>query len=145
MDEVAILAIWCSAGIFATTIHTQDFKDVVGDAAVGRRTLPITQPNFARFTVPVVLTLWSIGLGYNWQLGWYAATTFLALAMVTSARFFFLRTVSQDKISFYYWYNVSHLFPTLNTISIVVRIRFGYQLPMHFQGIIDTISHEHGD
>lgn len=104
---MAILAICCSAGIFATTIHTQDFKDVVGDAAVGRRTLPITQPEFARFTVPVVLTLWSIGLGFTWELGWYTSFTFLALAIVTSWRFFFLRSIRQDQITFYYWYNVS--------------------------------------
>ncbi|CAL1711928.1 unnamed protein product [Somion occarium] len=106
LDGVAILAICCSAGIFATTIHTQDFKDVVGDAAVGRRTLPITQPEFARFTVPVVLTLWSIGLGFTWELGWYTSFTFLALAIVTSWRFFFLRSIRQDQITFYYWYNI---------------------------------------
>ena len=107
LDNVAILAICCSAGIFATTIHTQDFKDVIGDEAVGRQTLPITQPSFARFTVPVVLTMWSVGLGYTWHLGWNTSLLFLSLASATSIRFFFLRTIEQDKNSFYYWYNVS--------------------------------------
>lgn len=143
LDDVAILAICCSAGIFATTIHTQDFKDVIGDAAVGRRTLPITQPNFARLTVPVVLTLWSIGLGYTWHLGWYTALAFVTLACVTSARFFFLRTIPQDKNSFYYWYNVSCLLSTLDTVSFDVRIRFGCRQHMHFRGIIDTTMLEY--
>ena len=107
LDNVAILAICCSAGIFATTIHTQDFKDVIGDEAVGRQTLPITRPSFARFTVPVVLTMWSVGLGYTWNLGWNTSLLFLSLASATSIRFFFLRTIEQDKNSFYYWYNVS--------------------------------------
>lgn len=107
MDPVAILSICCSIGIFATTIHTQDFKDVAGDAAVGRKTLPIMQPILSRFTVPVVLITWSVGLWSIWQLGWYTAIAFDLLAAVTSARFFFLRSVSDDQTSFYYWYNVS--------------------------------------
>ncbi|KAJ7671829.1 hypothetical protein B0H17DRAFT_1244713 [Mycena rosella] len=64
LDEVAISSVAISAGIFATTIHAQDFKDVDGDSAIGRRTIPIVFPSIARYTVIVPLTLWSIGLAF---------------------------------------------------------------------------------
>ena len=146
MDSIAILSIVCSMGIFATTIHTQDFKDTAGDAAVGRQTLPIISPKVSRFTVPVVLIIWSIGLRLVWQLGRYTATAFILLAAVTSARFFFLRSISDDKISFYYWYNVSirHIWGGGMILSTIVS-RSGCRSPMLCPGTIDiTIAENRG-
>lgn len=114
LDDIAILAIYCSAGVVATTVHTQDFKDVKGDQAIGRRTLPIIHPGFARLAIPVLLLPWSIGLGYRWNLHPTIAIAFTSLGAVTSYRFFVFRSISQDRISFWYyiiWLSIAHLLP----------------------------------
>lgn len=109
LDETAILALCCDAAMVATTIHVQDFGDVVGDRAIGRRTLPITHPNFARLSVPVLLIAWSVGLGYIWNLDCYTNLFLLGVATTTSFRFLWLRKTTQDKTSYGYWYNVRGL------------------------------------
>ena len=38
-----------------------------------------------------------------------SAAVFIALAVMTGTRFLRLRSVLDDKITFYYWYNVSKL------------------------------------
>ena len=95
-----------SAGINATTIQAQDFKDVHGDRAIGRRTLPIILPGVARYTILAGLTLWSIGLAWIWKLDWATASVFLSVAGIVASRFQLLTSVKDDQIS-YYWYNVS--------------------------------------
>lgn len=82
---------------------------MVGDIAIGRQTLPIIYPEFARLTVPVVLTSWSLLSWYIWRLDSVSAAVFIALAVMTGTRFLRLRSVLDDKITFYYWYNVSKL------------------------------------
>ena len=106
LDYVAVLSILLSAGINATTIQAQDFKDVHGDAAIGRRTLPIILPGIARYTILAGLTAWSIGLAWVWKLDWATAFIFLSIAGVVVSRFQFLTSVKEDQVS-YYWYNVS--------------------------------------
>ncbi|KAJ7902542.1 UbiA prenyltransferase family [Mycena olivaceomarginata] len=105
LDEVAILSIAISAGIFATTIHAQDFKDIEGDRAIGRRTIPIVLPSIARYTILVALTLWSIGLAGVWKLGIFEATAFISLGFLVGGRYIFCQSTVDDQISFY-WYNV---------------------------------------
>ncbi|KAJ6544152.1 UbiA prenyltransferase family [Mycena capillaripes] len=101
---VGILSIAISAGIFATTIHAQDFKDTEGDRAIGRRTIPIVLPSIARYTVIVPLTLWSIGLTLTWKLGMMEAVVFISLALLVGTRYILYSTVKADQVSFY-WYN----------------------------------------
>ncbi|THH17016.1 hypothetical protein EW146_g3716 [Bondarzewia mesenterica] len=105
LDRVAVLSVCISAGIFATTIHSQDFKDEHGDRAVGRQTIPIIFPSVARYTVVVPLLLWSIGLSAIWKLDAFTSVAFMSLAAFVGLRFLTLRTVASDQISFY-WYNV---------------------------------------
>ncbi|EMD36300.1 hypothetical protein CERSUDRAFT_52075, partial [Gelatoporia subvermispora B] len=105
-SNTAILATCVSAGIFATTIQTQDFKDVHGDRMIGRRTLPIIHPSIARHTVLVGLCMWSLILAFIWGLEMNAQLVFHGLSMFVSYRFFMYRTLAEDQISFY-WYNVS--------------------------------------
>ncbi|KAJ7654919.1 UbiA prenyltransferase family [Mycena rosella] len=105
LDDVAILSIAISAGIFATTIHAQDFKDESGDRAIGRRTIPIVLPSIARYTVIIPLMIWSTGLSLVWQLDPFTAVGFVVLAFSVGARYIRVRTVHADQVSFY-WYNV---------------------------------------
>ncbi|KAJ7756756.1 UbiA prenyltransferase family-domain-containing protein [Mycena maculata] len=105
LDDIAILSIAISAGIFATTIHAQDFKDEEGDRAIGRKTIPIVLPSIARYTVIVPLTLWSAALALVWKLQLIEAIAFVCLAISVGARYIFSTTVHADQVSFY-WYNV---------------------------------------
>ncbi|KAJ7186133.1 UbiA prenyltransferase family, partial [Mycena filopes] len=105
LDEVGILSIAISAGIFATTIHAQDFKDTDGDRAIGRRTIPIVLPSIARYTVMVPLMMWSIGLAFVWRLSLLTSIIFVSLAFSVGARYIVSSTVHADQVAFY-WYNV---------------------------------------
>lgn len=46
--------------LILTTIHAGDFPDVVGDKAIGRQTLPIAYPHFARITLAGLVAAWSL-------------------------------------------------------------------------------------
>lgn len=106
-----------SFGIFATTIQTQDFKDVEGDKKINRQTLPIIFPKESRYTPIVALLAWSIALSYVWRLPTTIAATFIALAVFVGLRFLSRRTRHDDQVSFY-WYNVSQ-FPPYLSIALI--------------------------
>jgi hypothetical protein len=112
MDSVALLAVAISAGIFATTIQTQDFQDCDGDRRIGRQTLPIIVPQLARYTLLPILSVWSIGLSVLWNLSAPIAGAFLGLALLVALRFITLRDVKSDQVS-YYIYNVCFTSPIL--------------------------------
>ena len=101
-------SILASVGIFATTIHTQDFKDVEGDRAVGRRTIPIVFGEAAKYTVLFPLLAWSVGLSVFWVLDYATAMVFTALATYVGVLYLRAKTVSEYQVAFY-WYNVSPL------------------------------------
>lgn len=93
-------------GIYVTTIHTQDFKDVQGDSLIGRHTLPIVRPDIARETVIVGMSFWSMALAWTWGLDGFTSAAFVLLAVFVGYRFMAFKETRDDQISFY-WYNVS--------------------------------------
>lgn len=97
-----------SAGIIATTIHAQDFKDAEGDRIVGRKTLPIIAPTIARPTLMLVIILWSICLSSLWGLSMAIAVVFNILALTVGIRYVSLNSIKSDQRSFYL-YNVGVL------------------------------------
>jgi hypothetical protein len=105
VDEVALFSIAISAGIYATTIHAQDFKDQIGDRAVGRQTIPIILPSIARYMVIVPMILWSCSLVLVWRLNLPESFAFISFTIFVGMRYLVFRTVHDDQIS-YYWYNV---------------------------------------
>ena len=109
---MSVTSILTSAGVFATTIQAQDFKDTEGDKAVGRTTLPIVAPRSSRPILMVLLLIWAIGLTKVWNLDTIASATFVLLALTVGVRFMFLTSIKADQRS-YYLYNVrfyhSHL------------------------------------
>ncbi|EMD37510.1 hypothetical protein CERSUDRAFT_114151 [Gelatoporia subvermispora B] len=105
LDNTAILSICISAGIFTTTIHTQDFKDIQGDRMIGRRTLPIVHTSVARPSVVIGLCLWSLILATIWDLRMGAQLVFHTLSLFVSYRFMAYGDITEDQVSFY-WYNV---------------------------------------
>ncbi|KAF9558398.1 hypothetical protein CPC08DRAFT_736438 [Agrocybe pediades] len=105
LDNIGILAICFSAGIFATTIQSQDFKDEEGDRMIGRKTIPIMFPTIGRYTVIVPMAAWSVGLSIFWKLDLFTSAVFVCLALWVGGRFVVLRSVPADQVTFY-WYNV---------------------------------------
>ena len=137
MDTVAFLSICISAGIFATTIHSQDFKDTEGDSAIGRKTVPIVYPNVARYTVLVPLVAWSIGLSVLWWLDVLTAAAFTLLAVFIGYRYLNCVSVHADQVSFY-WYNVSsrQVDPAAFASNLIpLFCRFGCPPHMRYLGI----------
>ncbi|KAI0645041.1 UbiA prenyltransferase family-domain-containing protein [Trametes meyenii] len=105
LDGIALCSILASTGIFATTIHTQDFKDEHGDRAIGRRTIPIVFGSAAKYTVIVPLCLWSLGLSVFWGLDVWTGAAFTLLAVYVGALYLRAKTVYEFQVAFY-WYNV---------------------------------------
>lgn len=106
LDFVAIHAVLCSAFIIFTTIQSQDFADVEGDASIGRVTFPIYAPEVSRIVTLVAMIAWSVYLTVLWDLGPICGTVFCALGAYIGYRFYALRGVEEDKSS-YRIYNVS--------------------------------------
>ncbi len=97
-----------SVGIILTTIHTQDYKDVPGDAAAGRVTLPIAYPALSRAVTAFLLIAWSWGVSRMWQLDDITAAFMGVFALMVGVSFVARTDVHADIISSYL-YNVSFL------------------------------------
>ena len=108
LDPNAIIAVAITAGIYATTYQAADFKDIVGDQMVGRKTLPIVWPAIARPTVFIGLVLWSMGNVAIWRLDIMTAMLFLAFSTYVGSRYLMLSDIREDQVSFYL-YNVSKI------------------------------------
>ncbi|KAH9889261.1 UbiA prenyltransferase family-domain-containing protein [Cubamyces lactineus] len=119
LDSIAMCSILASVGIFVTTIHAQDFKDVEGDRAVGRRTIPIVFGDAAKYTVLFPLLAWSLGLSVFWGLEYITAAAFTALATYVGALYLRAKTVREYQVAFY-WYNVwltsAHALPAYHRV-----------------------------
>ena len=107
-----------------TTIHTQDYKDVPGDTAAGRVTLPIAYPALSRVITAFFLIAWSWGVSRTWCLDDVAAAVMGVLALGIGISFVAQTDSRADKVSFY-WYNVSHYMNTLTFDSLSHAICLG--------------------
>ncbi|KAF7356873.1 Integral membrane protein [Mycena venus] len=68
LSQNSLIAVITSGLIFTTTGHAQDFRDRDGDAALGRKTLAIVLPQaFARWSLMLLMFVWTAGLIYFWQ------------------------------------------------------------------------------
>jgi 4-hydroxybenzoate polyprenyltransferase len=99
------IAVALSAGIIMTTIHVQDYKDIQGDTAAGRVTVPITYPTSSRAVTAFLLIGWSWGISRTWRFDDATAATMGVLSLVVGTSFVSRTDSHADKISFY-WYNV---------------------------------------
>lgn len=87
LDTTATRSILCSAGVILCTIHAQDFKDMFGDAQVGRTTIPIVYPKVARPTLMFAIIAWSIALTVMWELPPVLCFAFLIFGAFVGWRF----------------------------------------------------------
>jgi len=118
LPKNAMISNVLSVFIFTSTIHAQDFKDKEGDSLSHRKTLVLVAPRIARVSIMVGLPLWSALTVFVWRLDLRMAISLSSIAFYTGWRFFALRTVPEDQVS-YYWYNAwitgIHLLPLLHS------------------------------
>ncbi|KAI0794769.1 UbiA prenyltransferase family [Fomes fomentarius] len=105
LPRAAVAAHYFSIAIVLTTIHAQDFQDEAGDRLEKRRTIPIVMPRVGRLSMPLGLTLWSIGLGMLWNRSLAQLLLLSSVGGLVGARFYYFRTPEADKLS-YRLYNV---------------------------------------
>jgi len=104
-DLIAFRAVLISTWLYATTTHTQDFKDVIGDRKIDRSTVALDMPRIARPSVLVMLIAWSAFLTKVWELGNVTAGAMMVLAAFVGWRFCMMDGMRNDQVSFY-WYNL---------------------------------------
>jgi hypothetical protein len=93
------------SAVVVTSLHAQDFCDVVGDLAMGRTTLPILYPTASRLITCATVVVWSVVLPVYWHAGPAAAGALLSAGAFVAWRFWHLRTAAADRRSYVY-YNV---------------------------------------
>nr|GAT44370.1 integral membrane protein [Mycena chlorophos] len=88
LSPASVVAIACSFLLHVTTGHAQDFRDLSGDAAIGRRTLPMLLPSaFARWSLTFLIALWTATLVAIWKPPVPTVALFALLGAVASWRF----------------------------------------------------------
>lgn len=114
LDHVSWIAILISGALIFTTIHTQDFPDVEGDAKLGRVTFPIYAPEAARLFTVCVMPAWSLFLCRFWKMNMAMGAAFCTLGAITGFRFYWWRTQEHDARSyviFNIWLMFAHILP----------------------------------
>ncbi|KAI1482287.1 UbiA prenyltransferase family-domain-containing protein [Daldinia eschscholtzii] len=95
-------AIWLGvlAAIIATISHTQDFRDMEGDKAAGRSTIPlIVGDNTARVTVLLGVACWTGVTCWYWGAGWTESLIAWISGGLMVGNLFYDRTVEGDSAS----------------------------------------------
>ena len=92
--------------VIITTVQAQDFQDAAGDAARGRRTLPLVFPRSSRIFTVFAIPAWSMALSAHSRLSPFVSSAFIALGVCVSACFTWQRTEASDRRA-YVFYNVS--------------------------------------
>jgi len=112
--RVAQVSLVCSVMIFTTTTYAQDFKDVDGDALVGRKTVPIRYPTLAGPILAATLQAWSAFLVLLWQVDLTTTVLFGTLSVCTALSFVTSRTVLGYQRAYYIynaWIVFAHCLP----------------------------------
>ena len=91
--------------IILSTIHSQDFRDQVGDKRAERWTIPMAWPEGSRVSILVIMTAWSVGLSWACGLANVLSVPSCIFTVFIGLRFIQKRTVDDDKLSYRY-YNV---------------------------------------
>jgi len=121
-DTTVWVAIALSAGIIFTTIHTQDYKDLPGDAAAGRVTLPIAYPALSRVATAFFLIAWSWLVSRTWDLDDFATAVMGFLALIVGVSFLARTDVRADRFSsslYNVWLCVAYILPGYYRLRLV--------------------------
>ncbi|KAJ6458664.1 UbiA prenyltransferase family [Mycena vitilis] len=121
LSQTSVIAIALSGLIHTTTGHAQDFRDRIGDASIGRKTLPIMlPPRLARWSLMALVGAWTGGLIYLWEPPVAAALVISLLAYISTIKFVLDHSIEADRAS-YFWYNLwlitAHFLPIFKRIA----------------------------
>lgn len=114
LDHISWIAVVISGTLIFTTVHTQDFPDVEGDAKLGRVTFPIYAPETARLFTICAMVIWSLFLCWFWKVDTGVSTAMFALGLFVGLRFYWWRTPEHDARSYLIyniWLMLAHLLP----------------------------------
>lgn len=124
-NTVLIRWIALTAGVVMTTIQAQDFPDMAGDKARGRKSIPLVfDEGLARGALAVLVLFWSMACLGFWDVKsmvvWVAM---LGIAGILSYKTVLDRTLSSDKLVWKlwcYWMTFVYLLPVFSTRSIML-------------------------
>ncbi|KAJ7064403.1 UbiA prenyltransferase family [Mycena belliarum] len=121
LSRISVLAVAISGLLHTTTGHAQDFRDRPGDAAIGRKTLPLLLPaRVARWSLALLMSLWTVALIRLWAPP-LAVSALLALLCCTSAaKFIRDHSVEADRNSYWFynmWLITAHMLPVFARIA----------------------------
>jgi hypothetical protein len=102
-----------------------DFKDVPGDVAAGRVTLPIAYPAPSRVVTALLLIAWSWVLSWTWRLDDIMTGFIGVLALIVGARVVARTDVRADIVSSHL-YNVSFTIRGCLSVSHAIITSFGF-------------------
>ena len=107
MPQKSVYAQSLNAALIFTTIHAQDFRDISGDEAIGRKTFPVLWPWASRLSMALFLPAWSVFLSLCWETHIALVLPFAVLGTYVGLEFFLNKTdeVSRHKRA-YKHYNV---------------------------------------
>jgi len=111
--------------ITLSTIHSQDFRDQVGDKRVGRWTIPMAWPTGSRISILVILTAWSVGLSWACGLVYHFSVPFCMLAVFIGLRFVRKHTIDEDRLSYRYyniWLVAAQAMHTPTVMTVLSRL-----------------------
>ena len=87
-----------------STIQTQDLADIEGDAARGRKTLPLVHgQRIARWSIFLSVTAWSLVCPTFWRLHPYAYIPSTLAGGLLASRILLMRTVAADEATWKIW------------------------------------------
>ena len=98
--------IWLAmiGGVIFTSLQVQDIPDMVGDAARGRRTLPIVHGEWiGRYSVAVPVVFWSLACPAFWQFGFIGYTLPVAVGSLVVFRIVKKESVIADQTTYKIW------------------------------------------
>lgn len=121
--DAPILTQWTTAvaAIVMTTIQLQDLYDQRGDAANGRKTLPlIAGDGSARWITATPMAFWSLFCPWYWNLPLAGLLTCAGLGLTVASRTLCYRTEKDDKNTmklWTVWLMVVYLLPLIKHVS----------------------------
>lgn len=87
--------------LILTTIHTQDFRDLDGDKARGRNTLPLAMGDgLCRVVMSSFIVFWSFACPAYWECSVVGYLLPGLLGILAASRFLLCRTRKADRFSF---------------------------------------------
>ena len=104
LNERAEWWLWIIGGVIFTTLQMQDMPDVEGDAARGRRTVPLVWGDGqARWSIVVPVAVWSVICPMVLELNWVGYIFPVAVGSLFVGRLLMVRGVMADRRTWKLW------------------------------------------